>query len=888
MPHHSESFAAHSTDCDNATGLPSQRSVGLLSLGAPQHARETGLVVAPETVSPQSLTPATLPAGIDPKPACNNPEPVQKAVRTTLQSAKATPKALNSAAKPQPQSSAHSARPIALLSFFDGIATAHQALLDLKIEPVVSWSWETNEACRQVVKARHPRVVQFGDALETPPDELVARLRSACPADTLVLVCAAPPCHDFTIMKGDLAAGIQGAEGNKFVQWSGWWRQFKAKSPFPLVLLVENVVPSTETQQALDECLGIRSFLCDAASWGLVSRPRLWWSDSIRVPAKDEAWPDHLLSGLARWRKWNRQWELLPCAPQFPRQLAAECPCAKFHEDICSGRIRYPCLTTPAATEEGRAAPRKRKRAESPETMRRWQEGGKQYPPWQYRSTALVTIQGSLCLPDPRTREFLHGFPQDYTAPACPRSRCLMLGNSWHLPTCRFLLFTLLVLNQALQVTAFEGQQWYPPVSCPRFEAKYHPDGSRPILRARSWWLRSGLPWDPNEPTRPNLAGPADNAERHAQWALALTWEDVFPLAINPCLKWALDQQDLMGSRLHEWREAVSQDVRALVCEVCEDQDEWLALAPAHVQQVYKQGTDRFVVQLLPFAVLLQLFQFPEWDQLVCEMFHGFRMLGPLTPGAQWHLRTDAKYARPIGVEQFKAFNSGHAQVITRSSRTDEHTDRLRSEVAAEAKVGRFQGPWSREYLQQHLLPSRGFVAKAFPIVQGDKVRRGDDWLRSGHNGTVWASDTPPYMGTSTILAGVRYRARKCRPHLAAVDHEGAYRGLPVRDPAECCTVLPGESEGSVWQHTVLPFGATSSVWAYLRVADAICFLSIALLLLAAAHFVDDFFMVEGADSAQGGFASFKDMHAALGFRNVPHEAVKRKAPCAKTCPFGC
>ena len=34
-------------------------------------------------------------------------------------------------------------------------------------------------------------------------------------------------------------------------------------------------------------------------------------------------------------------------------------------------------------------------------------------------------------------------------------------------------------------------------------------------------------------------------------------------------------------------------------------------------------------------------------------------------------------------------------------------------------------------------------------------------------------------------------------------DHEGAYCALPVRDPAECCAVLPSNSEGSVWQRNV-------------------------------------------------------------------------------------
>ena len=72
----------------------------------------------------------------------------------------------------------------------------------------------------------------------------------------------------------------------------------------------------------------------------------------------------------------------------------------------------------------------------------------------------------------------------------------------------------------------------------------------------------------------------------------ALSWEDVFPSALNSCLRWAMDQQHQMGARLHGWRQAVSRDVRDLVLEVREDQEEWLALAPQHVQRVIDRLRD--------------------------------------------------------------------------------------------------------------------------------------------------------------------------------------------------------------------------------------------------------------------------------------------------------
>ena len=163
-------------------------------------------------------------------------------------------------------------------------------------------------------------------------------------------------------------------------------------------------------------------------------------------------------------------------------------------------------------------------------------------------------------------------------------------------------------------------------------------------------------------------------------------------------------------------------------------------------------------------------------------------------------------------------------------------------------------------------------------------MRRADDWLRSGHNSTVWASDAPPYEGTPTIVAAVRRVAKRSTPELSAVDHEGAYRNFPVRSPAECATVLPEEGDERVWLHQVLPFGSSGSVWSYIRFADAVCFLSVALLMLAAAHFVDDFFKVESSVTSRPGFASFQKLHRIIGTKM---KETKAKPPSSTQTLLG-
>ena len=95
-----------------------------------------------------------------------------------------------------------SRRPIALLSFFDGIATAHQALEDIGAFVTVSWAWETDEDCRRTVAKRHPQIVQWGDVAGSAPEKVASLLDQHCTEHTLVVICGAPPCHDFSNIKG--------------------------------------------------------------------------------------------------------------------------------------------------------------------------------------------------------------------------------------------------------------------------------------------------------------------------------------------------------------------------------------------------------------------------------------------------------------------------------------------------------------------------------------------------------------------------------------------------------------------------------------------------------------------------------------------------------------
>ena len=277
---------------------------------------------------------------------------------------------------------------VALLSFFDGIATALFALKGLGVAP----ERRHRQNCEPQGAARRQPCNTRSQA-PTPntrlaPSEVAQQLSQVLTKGTTVLVCGAPPCHDFSVIRSS-APGTSGAERVKFVRWSEWLLQFVRACTFRVVFLAENVSMSSSLQSELDQALQTSSFLCDASTWGVVSRPRLWWSNVLQPPAATECIPPTVLGGAARWRRVNRYWELVPCSPLLPKQVAASCPHARFHSEVEAGRVRFPCITTPADSPQGRPPPLKKRRSESPGTMSRWQASQRAYPPWQFRARRL-------------------------------------------------------------------------------------------------------------------------------------------------------------------------------------------------------------------------------------------------------------------------------------------------------------------------------------------------------------------------------------------------------------------------------------------------------------------------------------------------------------------
>ena len=200
-----------------------------------------------------------------------------------------------------------------------------------------------------------------------------------------------------------------------------------------------------------------------------------------------------------------------------------------------------------------------------------------------------------------------------------------MLGNSWHLPTARFLLFVLLAACNVIPVTSGPVEAWYPTVVPLPWSSNLNPLGARPVEQAAAVWLRSGLQWDPREAEALQLLGPSDDPLEHLQWALRIDSVALNFPPHNPCLTWALRFGQSFGPELTRWRQEVVRDVQSLQEDLQDEQEVWLQSAPHHVRLVYKQGGDKFVLQPLVVLHLLRLFEFPGVQDLLTNSSSGLR-----------------------------------------------------------------------------------------------------------------------------------------------------------------------------------------------------------------------------------------------------------------------
>ncbi|CAE7242683.1 unnamed protein product, partial [Symbiodinium sp. CCMP2456] len=208
--------------------------------------------------------------------------------------------------------------------------------------------------------------------------------------------------------------------------------------------------------------------------------------------------------------------------------------------------------------------------------------------------------------------------------------------------------------------------------------------------------------------------------------------------------------------------------------------------------------------------------------------------MGSLTPGVNWHVRQDKKYLRPTPIEEFRTNNREYIKDKIDKNIIDDHWKLMLDEIMTEVEMGRMKGPFAapERWPVPSVAPGRQgfdkvlplphddpFIAMAFSIEQtgsdgNTKIRRGEDWRRSGHKATCTMHGQPYHHTPDHFVSLGRAfldDQRQMQLRVWGHDHDGACRQLPLHDPREAYVLVLTPMGPTLWSHNVLLFGSAAS-----------------------------------------------------------------------------
>ena len=272
---------------------------------------------------------------------------------------------------------------------------------------------------------------------------------------------------------------------------------------------------------------------------------------------------------------------------------------------------------------------------------------------------------------------------------------------------------------------------------------------------------------------------------------------------------------------------------------------ELLKKAPPHLQPILKGK------RLALWQAMLEHYDYPD-KELVNDIVQGFPVTGWL-PDSQ---------VFP------KDFKPPSMSVETLESLSKGFNERVRAKVMASSTSELVAATWEETEKEitegwMEVDPEKGqnaAWAMRFGLQQREKVRVIDDFSVAGVNHTTGLQERLKIFGVDDIAALVAYSLDsfegETHPTLLGktMDLKSAYKQFGICEPdrrrirvATCC---PTTSEFVLLMVNALPFGATGSVSAFLRVSMFLWFIGMVGMRLAWTCFYDDYTMISRDDCA--------------------------------------
>ena len=258
---------------------------------------------------------------------------------------------------------------------------------------------------------------------------------------SIVILGAGPPCQGVSGLNCDRKGALRDERSSLFVHVARIRNLLRHAFPWcPVHSLMESVRSmDQEDRDIMTGSVGDPPLTCDAGTFTLCHRPRLYWL-TWEIPEDVDAQFVRTESGLPP--------TLVLTGHQDPSQ------CLRRGWSKVNTARPFPTFTTSRPRDRPGRKPAGLGQCTDAE-VDRWIQDRRRFPPYQYSvSNCLMNLAGEHRLPDVEERECILGFPLGYTAPCANKSnrrgeayndcRLTLLGNTWSVPVVAYLLGSLL------------------------------------------------------------------------------------------------------------------------------------------------------------------------------------------------------------------------------------------------------------------------------------------------------------------------------------------------------------------------------------------------------------------------------------------------------------
>lgn len=261
---------------------------------------------------------------------------------------------------------------------------------------------------------------------------------------------------------------------------------------------------------------------------------------------------------------------------------------------------------------------------------------------------------------------------------------------------------------------------------------------------------------------------------------------------------------------------------------------------PPHLRMVLRGK------RVMLFEELLQQISYPD-TSIAREMREGFPLYGWLPVSNVFPSNVRVPVLHVSSLESMAHVFSRRTLSAVKSSGDKMHDEALWAATLQEVEAGYLEGPY-----EVSELPSGSIISPRFGLAQKNKLRPIDNMSASGINSAVGLPEKLQVEGVdeaiSVIRAWMMHTGSGCHLLGKTYDLRKAYRQIGIAKKhllsAWIAAWNPATSRPMVFAMKSMPFGATASVQAFLRLSVALKTLGTMLFHFVWTSYYDDFIVV--------------------------------------------